>query len=542
MGRSVAFLLLLAATARAEDYERAFAAYKADIQRPALIKRTKARVRLADTGDLRALDLLIAGYGKAEAPKDQVQYLIVSIVTDAFTEPEAVPALEAWRAREKRPEDAWLWFRTLTPHMEARGAADLEAIARGNGNVFLRAAAIETLRMKQHPGLLELIPELAAKLPPEPIPRAVLLESLAGCLRNFSDRKAKPEFRPAADAILDRMDEPATLDRTRIVLARAFSRTLGVRYHFRLAGKWRQELDFLQRGGKQASLEGYAAPPTFAGIEATGDRICYVIDFSDSMLEPLTPPEIEKLPKGPVSGTAEKKRKEKESANEAWKRAFEAVHWDRVKNRFDAAREMLKTSLLMLDEGKSFAVIAFGDAAALLKSTNGMVKATSGNVQKVFRELDSIRPGPKAQDRPHGTLRGNTNIHGGLHRAFKLSGNGLVGPGEYVNPATWLEGCDTVFLLSDGDPTWDDFVASDRKDPGDQAGDPETGARHTDTDTLTFCGPYSRTYWLLDDLERLNLFRKVEIHCVGMGEATRATLEGIAGRGGGQTLSLTDRK
>ena len=25
------------------------------------------------------------------------------------------------------------------------------------------------------------------------------------------------------------------------------------------------------------------------GIEATGDRICYVIDLSDSMLEPMTP-------------------------------------------------------------------------------------------------------------------------------------------------------------------------------------------------------------------------------------------------------------
>ena len=92
-----------------------------------------------------------------------------------------------------------------------------------------------------------------------------------------------------------------------------------------------QEIEFLARGGKQPTNDKYDPPPTFAGIEASGDRICYVIDLSDSMLEPLSPREMEKLPKGPVTGPS---RQRKEAKNDAWKRAFENVKWDKVTNKF----------------------------------------------------------------------------------------------------------------------------------------------------------------------------------------------------------------
>jgi hypothetical protein len=41
---------------------------------------------------------------------------------------------------------------------------------------------------------------------------------------------------------------------------------------------------------------------------------------------------------------------------------------------------------------------------------------------------------------------------------------------------------------------------------------------------------------------RLNLFRKVEIHCVGMGDAQMSILETIASLGKGQALDLTAPK
>lgn len=532
-------ILLIGIPVGADGYDEAYKLYRKWIKRPSLHKRTLARERLARTGDARALAILAKSYRRAEQPKDQVQYLLASIATENFAEPEHAATYVQWRGRHKAPKDAWLWYLTLVPHMEAHGPEELESIARDSSrNVFLRAAAIEALRFKRHPGLWPLVEELAGKLPHEPTPRAVLLESLAAALSIWHEERRKPEFRAPAQAVMTRMDEAATLERTKIVLGRQFAHLFRNRFVYRSGKRWLLELDFAQTGGKQADMSDYETkkPPTFVGLEASGDRIVYVIDMSDSMLTPLAPRELEKLPRGPATGPA---RKRKVAANDAWTRAFENVKWDKVKTRFDAARELLKTSLLGLDENQHvFSVLWFGDKAGVLKSTRGMIKPSLANVKRVFAELDRIRAGPKAENRPHGTLRGLTNMHGGLHRAFKLRAKGMVGPGEYVNPATFTKGCDTIFLLTDGDPTSDDWIQADRKDPEDSAGDPETGAAMADSDTLNFQGPYRRAYHLADDVRRLNLFRKCEIHCVGMGEANMSILQRIAGIGKGKAISL----
>ena len=538
VGTALVLVAGLASTALAEDYNKALSAYRSWIKRPSLHKRTLGRERLAATGDMRALQILVQSYGKPEAPRDQVQYLIVSMVAEFYADSEHLPVYAAWREKYCKSKDAWLWYQTLIPHLENAGPADLLAIARGSREVCLRAAAIEALRFRHDPAVLELITELAPKLPTKKVARALLLESLTAALYSQREMRSEEAFRAPAEALIARMDDDATLPRTRIVMGRYLAKTFGVKYVWRSGKRWSAELNHVQHGGKQASLKGYA---TFAGIEATGDRICYVIDMSDSMLTPLTPRVLEKLPKGPVSGTNARVRDEKLSKNAEWKKAFEQVKWKKVKNRFDAARELLKASLLGLKEDQFYSVMWFGDGAGLLKSTKGLRKATLKNVRATMRELDSIRPGSKKQNRPHGTLRGATNMHGGLHRAFKLRGSGLVGAYEYVNPRTWSAGCDTIFLLSDGAPTWDDWPNQDSKDELDRAGDPESGHKTNDSPTLNFPGPYRRTHHLLDDLRRLNLFRKVEIHAVGMGEANMNTLSSIASIGKGEALNLTGK-
>ena len=267
-----------------------------------------------------------------------------------------------------------------------------------------------------------------------------------------------------------------------------------------------------------------------------------MIDLSDSMCKKLTPAEKKKLPKGPVSGAALSRRKQKEASNDKWKKAFERVDMSKVQTRFDAARELLKTSLLLLDENKRYCVLWFGDKAGTLNSTKGMCKASLANIRKTIAELDAFRVGPKTDDRPWGTLKGATNMHGGLYRAYRVKGRGKVGSGEYVNGATFTEGCDTIFLLSDGDPTWDDWPANDSLDKGDQAGDPESGVRKQSTSTqLNFPGPYRRSLHLVAEVRRLNLFRRCEIHCVGMGEANMNTLQRIAAIGGGKAVNLSGR-
>ena len=531
-------LLLAAAASHAQDYDEAMRLYKEWIRRPAFSKRQLARERLADTEDTRAMHILMATYAKPEAPKEQVRTLVVNLVAEVFGEAEQQAQFAPWREKHDRREDAWLWYQTLRASYERDAGAAAEAVARSGGEPFLRAAALEALRMWRHPALPALVVELAPKLPTDPMDRAVLLESLTAALCAVDRKPGDAAMQEPMEALFLAMEHASTPERTRMVMARHFVQCFKVKFPWLEAGKWREELEFAQRGGKVVVDERYGRRPTFAGIEATGDRVCYVIDLSDSMLEPLEQGEIEKLPKGPVSGSAQARQREKEAKSAAWRKAFEQVKWSDVKNRFDAARELLKTSLLLLEEDQYYAVIAFGDEAKPLRSTRGLTKATAGNVRKTISELDSIRPGPKRDDRPHGVLMGKTNLHGGLLLAFRMAGRGDVGEGEYVDLKTFKDGCDTVFVLSDGDPTWDNWPATDRKDLEDQAGDPETGARHADSDTLNFPGPFERGYHLVSDLRRLNLFRKAEIHAVGMGEANMDLLERIARAGNGQSISL----
>jgi len=523
-----------------DDFDTEYARYKNEIRRPSLIKRTLARVRLAETYDPRALDVLIGEYRKPEQPTEQVRYLIAQIATEAFAEAEYLDKLRAWRAGYDAPRDAWLWYQTLTIPIDELPASEPLGVARDKSlDAFLRAAALEAVRWRRSPELLEAIPELLGALPGKPLDRALMVESLASVLSAFGEQRAKPEIAESFKGLCAAMEDPATLPRTQIVLARQFSELLDVPFHWREPGKWLQELQVVQGGGKTSHDERYAGGPTFAGLEATGDHIVYLIDWSDSMLEPLTPEEKAKLPKGPISGT-DARRRAKESENKRWKKAFEAVQWSKVTNRFEAARELLKASLLQLDEKQSFAIIGFGDQANSLRCTSGLTHATLGNVQRAFKELDGIRPGPVKDDRPHGTLGGKTNMHGGFLLAYRMTGGRPVGPGEYVDPQTFVDGCDTIFLLSDGDPTWDDFSAHDSRDPGDYAGDPETGTRHADSDDLEFSGPYQRGFYLVSDVRRLNMFRKCEIHCVGMGEANMSLLESLAHIGKGEAISLRD--
>ena len=73
------------------------------------------------------------------------------------------------------------------------------------------------------------------------------------------------------------------------------------------------------------------------------------------------------------------------------------------------------------------------------------------------------------------------------------------------------------------------------------SGDPESGRQGKKAATLNFYGPYTFPRHLLRDLVRLNMFRRVEIHCVGIGEANASLLKGMAQIGGGEFRSVSPR-
>ena len=83
-----------------------------------------------------------------------------------------------------------------------------------------------------------------------------------------------------------------------------------------------------------------------------------------------------------------------------------------------------------------FAVIWFGTEAALLKECKGMQAVTSKRIEKVIAELDAIKPGKAIGKAKLPSLRGMTNLHGGISALKRM------------NPKP-----DNMILLVDGLPT-----------------------------------------------------------------------------------------
>ncbi|MHC4851690.1 MAG: hypothetical protein ACYTF5_06690, partial [Planctomycetota bacterium] len=76
---------------------------------------------------------------------------------------------------------------------------------------------------------------------------------------------------------------------------------------------------------------------------------------------------------------------------------------------------------------------------------------------------------------------------------------------------------------------------------GDGVMNPETGKRFKSQQQRGYYwGPYGRKphKHMMDDFQRLNLFRKVQIHCVGIGEADQGLLDKIAAIGLGRVVKI----
>ncbi|MHC5010200.1 MAG: hypothetical protein ACYTG6_04515 [Planctomycetota bacterium] len=502
--------------------------YEAYLQRPSLFMRMRGRRRLAMTGDLRALDLLARSYAHPESPRHRVPHLLASLCARHFAAPEYLPRFHGWREERREPKDAWLWYRTALLDLEHGDASAVETRARTDERHYLRLAAIRAIAAERGPNCVPLAAELLANLPAEGPERASMLEAIAALLEARGHLRTAEDFAAPAEALIGHLRDAELPRRTRHVIARhlasIFRTDMG---HGLDADLWLRELK-----GAQAAPDEPEEPPDayvpfeFIGIPSGGGRVCYVIDASDSMLEPISDKERRRLSRV-VTGTG---------SPEADR---DALPWDKIHNRFDVAREYLKLSLRRLTEDKSFAIVLFGTDAELLASTPSLTAATPAAVRKAIRDLDAMEPGPEVPGRPHGTLMGFTNMHGGLDLAFRITGEGLGPLDPYVDPTMLAEGADTIFLLSDGDPSTDDYRAVDRPDTGDVQADPETRAEQEKVPDVTFYGPYvDYDGFLVDDVRRMNLFRNVEIHCIGIGEANMQLLRDLASAGLGEVRDL----
>jgi hypothetical protein len=523
-------------------YEKSLARYKELMSRLPFQYHTEGRDTLAQTRAPEAFRILAEEYTKTQDYTEYARYTLGTLFGRHFTKSEFVEGLDALRKVNSKPADAWLWIKALRIKVDAVGDAEAVEIAQTNKNVVHRASAIAAIGESRNGNLKAVVLPTCADFPKKEYERYMLLGAMSGALLDNKRRVNDADYRDALTAYIGLLADEIDLPHTaKIQMARHLQLILGGPSLYINQQPW---LDILKSGDVkvQSKPTHTVVAPRFFGIETEGERFCYVIDMSDSMLSPISPSAKPQEAGGPVTGPrqapAKKKKRELLDEND--------LPWDKIKNRWDLARENLKIALMRLTPDKHFAVVWFGDTSGTLDSCKGMIKATKGNVDRVCAELDSIKPtdpGPPENGHPQKqgwgpdkkVLRGNTNMHSGLRRAFGLAGRGFVDQMAYVDPEALTEGCDTIFLLSDGAPTTDDFEIAD-KDYGE--GTPvesyETGKVAQRTPRMWYPGPYAHDDWLIEDVRRMNAFRRIRIHCVGLGEANESLLKSLAAIGNGE--------
>lgn len=522
-------------------YRGALAQYKQWVNRDSLRKRTDGRLTFASTQDLRALDVLVKSYSKPEVPRDHNKYLIASIATNAFGKTAPDEKLAAWRRKHRKPIDAWLWYETLDlQRMESRRDELLE-IADGKENAYIRGAALAAMieRLDSHDRDVALaawcMGQLEA-LPSKEIDRAIRLEAIASIVLKKKRHVRKDPWKEICRAVITKtFEEKETPRRSHVCVARYLTETFGTQNLGFVAKYWFSELDRPPTVKRRKS--GATSSTGFAGIRTKGDNIVYVIDASDSMCKPIS--NLKKKDKGPTTGSKKEKKPKDGRVPTA-----DDLDWGRISTRFDAAREFLRTALATLDPKEHhFSVILFGDEAIPLNATPTLVAATPGNIKRALSELNAIEIQSPTNDRPDGRIRGATNFHGGVRLAFRMTHNGLTKKAEYTDTKAMIQGCDTLFIMSDGAPSMDDWYALDDADPEDRAGDIESGVPHEKTPRLWNPGPYATINhgFIRDDVRRLNLLRRCEIHCVAIGEALQHFLDAVAKIGHGRSIRIDSR-
>ena len=451
--------------------------------------RTRTWKSVAETRDAGGLARLVEAYDRP-GEIENGRALIVSIACDVFGRAEDLPILSVWRATHPKYADAWLWYRTLVRQAELGQAEAVLALARSGAEAWQRAAALQALAAVAEPESLALVAAAPAALPAPPADRAFVLEALADVWAAQPGRLGTAPYRAAGLWLVEQLEKPETPERTRLAIVRALTRVLRPPIPFEEPAFWR---DLLGAEGAPPPVEDRYAPPpgaTFLELTGTGKRVAYVIDFSTSMQAPLTDVEREDLkdklvPKGgPVTGkpgAGGKGGKRPPGPDGLDPDALRGIPWDTIQTRADAAVAFLLVSLRMLPKDAHYCVSVFGTDHAFLRSTPGLVPAVKKNVDATAEELTPP------------VLRGATNLHGGVARGLRALDRAApkkMKPGDEL-----LHGATTVFVLSDGAPCADDWGA---------------GAMGS--------GTYSDTEQLVDDVERLNLFRRCEIHCIGIGD------------------------
>lgn len=518
----IAFSIPALPLAGQNEFRKAHRYYKKCMERPPMLCKTRGRERLAETGDRRAAEILAASYKGLEAPKDRNRAIVVSLLDRHFPPAESVARFQKLMKGNQGRKHAWLWFKGLQLEADQNGIEAVMAAYKKQRDPFVKYAALQAMFDAEYKDL-KAVRTLLAKPPTDPMERYLMMGAVMEGMHFYQGKLGTEDYDSTLELAINQFDDKKTSRSCKIMMSRYLGKIFNFESHSLSAKSWLRQL----KAGRSKTSEDDQYGTSFFDIKAHGDRIAFVIDLSDSMLTPL-PDKVRK--RGGVTGVSSKKKD-----NDPFESEYQ-IPWHKIHNRLDLARENIKLSLYRLKKDKHFAVIGFGERAQLISGCSGMIPATRKNIKRVIRALDSLKPGMKRSDRPYGTLWGSTNLHGGLQRAFGVKKKGIVTESEFTDKKALLQGAETIFVLSDGNPTWADYdlVAPDYKE--DQAGDPESSTPMARAADMHYPGPYRNWERLLEDAKRMNLFRKVEIHCIGIGTDVREReLKRLATLGLGKT-------
>lgn len=510
----------------AKDYAAALARYQQCIGRLPFLYHTEGREQLAMTRNAEALRLLIDDYDRKGAYPEYTRYTVASLLGRYFARAEFLPALDALRLANDKPIDTWLWVQVLTVMTDYGGGDEVLRIAQQDKAVLHRAAAILALGRSRRGDCEAAIRSNCVEFPKDAADRYAILGALSAAVDANRRRVNDDRFREALTAYISLLADDVDLpEPARLQIARHLQAALKGPALFVNQEPW---LNLLKGGDiKTVSDARTVSSQRFFGVESEGERICYVVDMSDSMCKEIAP---EVRPHGPITGPKKKPKGALPDESD--------LPWHKIRTRFDLAREHLRISLQRLSKDKHFCVVWFGDEAATLQACQGMLPATKANVTRVLKELDEIKVGEADTDKAlDGKLKGRTNMHAGLRLAFSLAGKGTVGEPAYVDPKALTEGCDTIFLLSDGAPSIDEFEITDRDyGEGNVVVDQEYNVAAPRAPQINYPGPFVNVDWLVDDVTRMNLLRRVRVHCIAIGEANQRLLRRLADACYGQTF------
>ena len=525
----------------ARTYEEALARYKTCLGRKAFQFHHAAREVLGNTRTMEALTLLVSDYKSVKEDAEYIRYQIADCFARFFDRPEFLPPILALRAESKGPGDVWLWYHSLRMQADHGGEAAALSIAQTDKSAMLRAAAIAALGDSRNGTLKDAIVPNCAEFPKKESDRMALLGAMSGALLANKSRVNAEDYRAAITSYIGLLADDVKLSHVgKVQMARHLQVILKAPAPFVDPQSW---LDILARGDvKTPARQTTTAAPRFFGVETDGERMVYVVDMSDSMLLPIEP---SAKPAAPQTGPRAKKKKGAVLDESD-------LPWHLINTRWDLARENLRISLSRLTPEKEFCVVWFGKESGTLDACKGLIKATRANVDKVMAELDEVKANMTPEEGrplpPTGRLRGDTNLHGGLRLAFALHSKGFAGSTAYVDPLALAEGCDTILLLSDGDPSVDDFLEVDKNfNEGKVVQSFERGEAGAPSAQLWYSGPFisgglAHCPYIVADVRRMNAFRRVRMHAVGFGEANMTLTKLLAEIGQGEAIQVGKAK